>query len=219
MRLISGRVILAAARLALFYTAVVILEIGILQFALLSGFPTLRSIGRMALALSIPFIAAFVLLGLARRWGFVALWLILAGFWIYLSRHFGGIWPLDPTLFLSWSIFALPLWIIGQAGIPSRSLTILRVGAIRFSTSTALLVCWAALLVVPFFPAVIDVLYGWRIAHLSKRVWQAAPFVLSAYALWHVWRGTATMRSAADLRVTDHPSYVSRRDVPLASGL
>ena len=54
MRLISGRVILAAARLALFYTAVVILEIGVLQFALLSGFPTLRSIGRMAMELSVP---------------------------------------------------------------------------------------------------------------------------------------------------------------------
>ena len=195
MRLISGRVIRSAAKLALFYAAVVILEIVVLALVGREGFPTAPEIGETAAKLGMPFAVAFVLLALARRWGFVALWLILVAFWIYLGR-FGGIWSLYPTLLTSWSVLALPLWMIGQAGIPSRSSTPLRLGPIRISASAVLLACWAALLVISHVPAVIDVAYSYRFANLSRRVWQGAPFVLSAYATWHVWRGTSSPAAA-----------------------
>jgi hypothetical protein len=93
---------------------------------------------------------------------------------MYLQHQYGGIWSLDPQLFFDWSRLALPLWIIGQAGIPSRSSPPVRIGPVRVSTSTLLLVCWVAMLIVP----------------------------LCAYATWHAWRGTSAPRSPAELRVT-----------------
>lgn len=99
MRLISRRVILAATRLALIYVALVVLEDVILHFAYRLGIPSLDVIGEMALWLSIPFGGSFVLLAVARRWGLLALWLILGGCWMYLQLHYGEIWSLDTQLF------------------------------------------------------------------------------------------------------------------------
>jgi hypothetical protein len=197
MSLISGRVILAAAKLALFYIALVGLEIVVLGMALQVAVPNLRDIGAMAAMLSIPFAGAFLLLAIARRWGFVALWAILGAFWLLLTVASGAWrWGINfPQLFVPWSLFALPLWIIGQAGIPSRSSIRLRIGLVRFSTSMALLVCWAALLVgaqwfVPFRLGL--PLRASGVANLLGWVWGVAPLLLSAYATRHVWRGTAS---------------------------
>jgi hypothetical protein len=171
------------------------LEIVAILVALRRGAPTLETIAGMAVWLSIPFAGAFVLLAVARRWGFIALWAILGAFWILLALASGAwAWASQfPRLFLPWSVFALPLWIIGQAGIPSPSPTRLRVGPVRMSTSMALLLCWAALLVSVeafalrqawiFRASTLTNLFGW--------IWGLAPLVLSAYAIRHVWRGTA----------------------------
>ena len=189
MRLISGRVILAAAKLAAFYVALVTLELVVLGIAFRVGVPPLRGIGEMAIILSIPFAGAFVLLAIARRWGFVALWGLLAVLW-FLSVSASGAWEwssLYPKLFVPWSILALPLWVIGQAGIPRRSAGLI-------SPSMALLVCWAALLLgVLLFASPRDAAY-WHprsVAAALAWIWAPMPLILSAFAISHVWRGTA----------------------------
>ena len=201
MSLISRRVILAAAKITLVYTALVSLEFLMLSLAWRIGAPRLGDIAAIAAGLAIPFAAAFILLAVARRWGFVALWAILGALWIFMIIGTGSwSWPSEyPLSFLPWSIFALPLWIIGQVGIPSQRSARLRLGPLRFSTSTALLVCWAALLlgaqwfipeisVGPYQPSAIAKLAGW--------IWAVAPPLLCAYAIQHVWRGTATQSTA-----------------------
>ena len=188
--LLNTRAIFAAARLALFYSAFVILEILVLIVLMHDGVPSLSDFGEMASSLSIPFAGAFLLLAVARRWGLVALWTILGAFWI-LVTFVSGSWhyPIDfPRLFLPWSIFALPLWIIGQVGIA-------RISSQRISTSMALLICWAALLLsIQFFGLprtefVHPHRYG--IADLLAWIWAPMPLILSAFAIRHVWRGTA----------------------------
>jgi hypothetical protein len=194
MSLINGRVIFAAAKLALFYVALVAIELPVL---IVIRVASLGVITQVAGLLAIPFAAAFVLLAVARRWGFVALWAILCAFWGLLTVS-AGAWGwavLFPMLFLPWSVLALPLWIIGQAGIPSRSATRLRIGPVGFSISMTLLICWAALLLgaqwfasfrtdfYPSGPPTIAKVLGWT--------WGVAPLLLSAYATRHAWRGTA----------------------------
>jgi hypothetical protein len=137
MSLVSGRIILAAAKLALFYIALVILGIVALDVALRAGAPPWDILVEMGAWLSIPFGGAFLLLALARRWGFVALWALLGAFWVFLA-FVSGSWQSPnafPQLFVPWSIFALPLWL------------------------------------------------AWLRAPI--------PLILSAFAIRHVWRGTA----------------------------
>ena len=196
MSLIRGRVILAAAKLALFYVALVAVEIALLIVAFTGEVPRRGEIAQMSALLAIPFAFAFLLLAVARRWGFVALWGILGTLWVFLTLESGAwAWSITfPRLFLPWTIFALPLWIIGQAGIPSRSATRLGIGPLSVSVSMALLLCWTALLLgaqwlVPF--ETYRPYHPTRIANPLGWIWGVAPFVLSAYAMRHVWRGTA----------------------------
>ena len=206
MSLISGRVILAAARLALVYTVLVTLELVAVSFAWRVGAPRLGDIAAIAAGLAIPFAAAFILLAVARRWGFVALWAVLGGLWIFMTIDAGIAtrgWEWSFAYgesFLPWSIFALPLWIIGQVGIPSRASARLRIGPLHFSASTALLVCWAALLLGAQWLIPPEIFVGpYRplgIANLAGWIWGVAPLLLCAYAMRHVWRGTATLSTA-----------------------
>jgi hypothetical protein len=201
MSLMSERVILAAGKLALFYVVCVALEMAVLILTLGGGLSRLTIVGQMATWLSIPFAGAFLLLAVARRWGLVAMWIILAGFWGLLTLA-SGAWGWASNflqLFLPWSIFALPLWIIGQGGIPSRSPTRLRVGPVRLSMSMVLLVCWAALLVGGKWfarPAGIYVYRPAEVMNMLGWIWGVAPFVLSAFAIRHVWRGTVNAITA-----------------------
>jgi hypothetical protein len=188
--LTSKRVILAAAKLAAIYIALVILGIVVLDVTLRAGVPPLDVIREFAIWLSIPFACAFVLLAVARRWGFVALWVILGALWIAIgvvARSWR--WSIDfPSLFVLWTIFALPLWIIGQAGIPLPSRR-------RISPSMVLLACWAVLLVSSRFvlprtdPPDLDPHSALLFA--LAWIWAPMPLVLSAFAISHVWRGTA----------------------------
>lgn len=188
MSLISGRVTLAAAKLALFYIGFVILEIVVLGFVLRLGLPSLHDTRDMAGMLSIPFAAAFLLLATARRWGFIALWTILGAFWIFVAVASNArAWPtLYPQVFFAWSILALPLWIMGQAGLR-------RTSTRRISGSMLMLVCWAILLFgtqfftkYRAFPVRAD-----GIADIVAWIWVPMPLILTAFAIRHVWRGTA----------------------------
>jgi len=193
--LLSKRVILAAARIALFYVVLVALA-----FALLvSAFVGWRGMGidivGMAEWLSVPCALAFLLLAAARRWGFVTLWAILGAFWCWVvldSQSLRSPRQL-PLVFMVWSAFALPLWIIGQAGIPA-------VSPRRFSPSMVMLICWCILLVTPrlFGLPQIEVFpprnYG--LADLVSWIWTPLPLILSAFAMRHVWRGTANAVAA-----------------------
>ena len=190
------RAIFAAAKLASFYAALVLLEIMLLAVAFRLGVPTLREIGEMASWLAIPFAGAFLLLAIARRWGFVALWTILGAFWILITLASGSWrWPIDfPRIFVPWSIFALPLWIIGQAGIA-------RTSTRRVSPSMNMLVVWAILLLCVRFVTLprtdyVGDFHRFGIADLLGWIWAPVPLILSAFAIRHVWRGTAKPISA-----------------------
>ncbi|HKW46111.1 MAG TPA: hypothetical protein VJN70_01645 [Gemmatimonadaceae bacterium] len=190
MSLISGRVTLAAAKLALFYIGFVILEIVVLGFVLRLGLPSLHDTRDMAGMLSIPFAAAFLLLATARKWGFIALWTILGAFWIFVAVASNArAWPtLYPQVFFAWSILALPLWIMGQAGLP-------RTSTRRISGSMLMLVCWAVLLFgVRFFAKYQPPAFPGRqdgIANIIAWLWVPMPLILSTFAIRHVWHGTA----------------------------
>jgi hypothetical protein len=69
---------------------------------------------------AICFAIAFLLLAVARRAGFTALWLIGAGLW-----GWAVIQELDPfgvrAAFLAWSVFAAPLYAMCTLGFPRQS--------------------------------------------------------------------------------------------------
>ncbi len=199
MSLINKRVTLAACRLALFYTAFVALEILALWVAsAVNIWLTIRELFGVSVLLMIPFAGAFLLLALARRLGLVAFWIILIGLWV-LPFALAKTFPtplLFPLIFLSWSILALPLWVIGQVGIPRRSSFGLGLGPVRISPSMALLACWVFLLAgVRLFGSLADYpemgVLSIRIAEPLAWIWGVAPLLLSAFAIQHVWRGTA----------------------------
>src|SRR5687768_17596616 len=87
---------------------------------LLEGPPLLwRDLAFLALpfaVLFIIFIIAFVILAVARRVGFAALWILLAGLWTWMMIAKGSSVEALPSVFLGWSTFALPLFVIGVLG-------------------------------------------------------------------------------------------------------
>lgn len=182
----------------------VVLEMAAIVLASVARLPTLAEIGAMALWLVAPMAAAFLLLATARRWGFLALWAILGGLWIWLAieRH-SWFLPLEfARSFYTWTILALPLWIIGQAGVPSRSSARFQLGALRLSMSTVVLVSWAGLFVIglhvePLAPhPLLNRVPG--LAEFCGWIWAWAPFLLITFAMRHVWLGTATRTSVSE---------------------
>ena len=210
MNLIRGRVILAAAKLALFYGGMVVLEMAAIVLVSVARLPTLAEIGEIAPWLVGPMAAAFLLLATARRWGFLALWAILGGLWMWLAieRH-SWFLPLEfARSFYSWTILALPLWIIGQARVPSRSPARFRLGALSLSMPTLVLACWGGLFVIGLR---VDPLAShpllYRVpglAELCGWIWGWAPFLLITFAMRHMWLGTATRASANDDSIASH---------------
>ena len=187
---VTKRVILAAGKLALFYVALV--AVGFVVFMI--GFLPRDvgvDIGAMIAGLAIPCAVAFLLLAVARRWGLLSLWAILGALWCWMLVDARALslprqLPLD---FMLWSVFALPLWIIGQVGIPV-------VSSRRISPSMAMLIGWAILLITPqLFDLGRILVYPsrpWRAADWISFMWAPMPLILSAFAVRHVWRGTAT---------------------------
>jgi len=198
MKLISRRVIFAAAKLALIYCVLLCVEIAALFLLIRPSTVFIGDLAGPALALLVPFGIAFVLLAVARRAGFVALWAILVGYWVALVVQSRPFVPHTlPMLFVLWSLLAMPLWIIGHAGIPDTSSPAIRIAGVKLSWATTALLCWLLLLVgsrlfwplrgttivLPRTPVPADIA-AWAL-------WAPAPLLIGAFAVRHVWRGTA----------------------------
>lgn len=200
MKWISGRVILAAAKLALIYGVLLLVGFA-LFFTLFAWGQTFRvaDLAGALLVLAIPFGTAFLLLAIARRAGFVALWTILLVFWGFVVSLGGMKMPhLIPLDFAVWSMLALPLWIIGHAGLRDPSSRKLRIGPFTFSPATMVLSCWLLLLassrLFGLFQTSIVIVSPPRPPDLALwTLWAPAPLWISAFAVRHVWRGTAAL--------------------------
>ena len=191
------RVVLAAVRLAGLYVIGVVLML--LPFMLLpgGGIPAFRELARLAAPAGILFAVAFLLLAIARRAGFVALWLLLAGLWtlVLVVREL----PIDVMIgFVGWTVLAFPLHVLGALGVPS-ALRV-RLGRASLRATTAAMILWAVLLI----PAVVVLYTSSFVAHpldeaaayrmaglVAPFVWGPAPFLIAALSLAHVWTGTA----------------------------
>jgi hypothetical protein len=111
----STRAIKAALRLAGFY-AVCVTVLVVALVVSLGGFRDIvRDLGALALPAGICFAVAFLLLLLARRLGFTALWLALLALWALASFRNPGPGP----VFVLWSLFAAPLFLMVQLGFRS----------------------------------------------------------------------------------------------------
>ena len=95
--------------------------------------------------LAIPLGVAFLLLAVARRAGFVAFWTILLVFWGFVVRAV-RVPDAIPLEFVFWSVLALPLWIIGHAGVRDPASRKIRLGRLTLSQPTLVLWCWLLLL-------------------------------------------------------------------------
>ena len=197
------RVVPAAATLAGIY----VLGVGVCIAVLLGVWtvngwgdpPSVNDLIELARWLVPPAAVAFILLAVARRAGFIALWALLVCLWIFLLDSSYALQI--PPRFLSWSLFALPLWIIGQLGVIRH----LPSDRVRLSLG-AILGIWIALAFAgsfffapfPSFHGGIPLLPYPAATIAAWLVWFPAPFILSAVAVHHVWRGTSALPSAPD---------------------
>jgi hypothetical protein len=198
-------VLLAAARLAALYAiAVALLVLPLFLWQRRSLHHVHHLLG-YALPSAFVFGVAFVLLAVARRAGFVALWVVLAGLWILILHGVVAAYPSDIiSAFVGWSALAIPLAVLGGLGVPP-TLRI-QIGRWGGSAVSVAAVLWAALLtpalmvfVSPALP-----LHPLHYAALDRQVGEVAWFVwapgallISMLCLAHVWVGTAQSRVPA----------------------
>jgi hypothetical protein len=95
-------------------------------------------------------------------------------------------------------MLALPLWIIGHAGLRDPSSRKLCIGPFTFSPATIVLSCWLLLLassrLFGLFQTSIVIVSPPRPPDLALwTLWAPAPLWISAFAVRHVWRGTAAL--------------------------
>lgn len=176
--------VLAALRLAGVYGA----GVAVLLLAYLAMGASLHDLMGMLPYLSIPaaicFAVAFLVLGVARRTGFVILWLLVFGIWLW--QALGGTshnWRFSHINldFIAWSILAAPLYTMVAIGFPPT-------GTRRAWISWAVAAAWAALAVAadrigsPFF------FYGppSALTILLRILWLAAPTVLTLTAIYRI---------------------------------
>jgi hypothetical protein len=184
------RVVRAAATLALFYAGFVVIEFFVLAASIGRPPQSLRELLQIAPFFAIPFVGSFGLLAIARRVGFAALWVLLAGFWVFLLRDTSP--PALAPAFLIWSILALPLWLMGQLGVArTRTVGKLPVGAQAVGLALWAVLILAARLAVPLEAGELYVVPPGPPTVIVWIIWAPAPFLISAFALRHVWRGTA----------------------------
>lgn len=188
-------VILAAARLAGVYTLLAIPFLLPWAFAG-HGLPALSDLAIYALPMGALFLGAFAVLAIARRAGFIVLWLLLTALWVQFLRLIGH--PSEILLaFITWSGLAIPLALLGALGVSSA----LRLPFGRWQPRVTRITpaLWAALLIPavgllfqpafglhPLREAAINRLAG----ALGWFIWAPAPAVLAALAVAHVWIGT-----------------------------
>ena len=197
-----GRVVAAAARLAAIYAVgVAILLLAGLPFVNRT-LPAWRDLLGIALPIGVLFAVAFVMLAVARRAGFVALWLVLVGMWIWMiAQVIGDVRMLSivATAFFVWSVAALPLYTMGAVGLPARKR--IAVGRGRMSLTTLVFLVWGVLAAGALYFAGLDVGPHRRVAPhgvlatWARFIWGPAPIVIAVLAIVHVWKGTGVPRA------------------------
>ena len=185
------RVIRAAGRLAALYVAttlILLLAAGTLMVGVL---PTLSDLVELWMPVSVAFLVAFLLLAIARRAGFVALWMILVGLWVFLLSA-GGFDASYGRQFVAWSVLALPLYGLGMIGAPSTR-------RLARSSSLAIAIIWFCLIAAGFMVTRL----GTRIELPSQIVdalaliWGSFPLVLGMHEVVRVWNATRDVSAAA----------------------
>ena len=190
---------LAAIRLAAFYAAGVV-SLLLLLGSLLDGPPPLRVLAYVAVPFGVFFLLAFLLLAVARRAGFAALWILLIALWVWMIGE--SELSIDASrIFLAWSALAIPLFAIGALGTSGAQLTAPTL--IRTPRPLPILLVWSVLaalalyatggtMALPFYVDPDQLVYK-----LGRFVWLPAPFAFSAIELARVWRATSPATSDA----------------------
>jgi hypothetical protein len=151
---------------------------------------------------------AFLVLVIARRIGFLLLWLVLVGLWVWMLLVPGVGDPFllltygvgHPFRFVGWSVLAFPLFIISVVAGAQPSLT--KVGPWHASTAFVMAVLWMVL-------AAAGVVlrdyghphYSWgsesaaiAFAILGWLVWGVMPFLIAGLAVRAFWTGTESVK-------------------------
>jgi hypothetical protein len=116
-----GRVTMAAARLAALYGLAVVLLMVVLALWTSEWVGAVSGVVALHLwVFTILFVGAFILLATARRAGFALIWLLLVGAWVWWVWPLGRArWTSDAvfTLFVFWSVLALPFYGLGAIAL------------------------------------------------------------------------------------------------------
>src|SRR5687767_11945607 len=130
----------AALSLALIYVVGVALLYAPIRLWLTPHAPGLSELPTLSLELGIYAAIAFLLLAMARRVGFILLWLLLLAAWIANVGSSTVRPEALPGFFILWTVLALPLYVITAWGIPSssqaaptRRLSAIEVGALLWA--------------------------------------------------------------------------------------
>lgn len=115
----SKRIFAAAVRLAALYAVCVIATLAIVLACSKSLALLIDALPWLGIPGAICFAGAFVLLAVARRAGFIALWLILLGLWATPIILRGDIFTEWDSAFLFWTILAAPLYAMVMLGFRS----------------------------------------------------------------------------------------------------
>jgi hypothetical protein len=190
-------VIAAAARLAALYGLGILLLLSALVLWTGDWVGNARGILRLfGSVFGILFGLAFLLLAAARRLGFAALWVLLCAMWVWLlSRGWVPVGLL--AVFVFWSVMALPFYVLGAIGFPSRR--VLHVGRWTTTVPVLVLVGWVLLLVITLrvTPATYLLVassppvgsFGELspLLKLGPALWAPAPILISLEALIRLW--------------------------------
>jgi len=189
------RILKAAVVLAALYTLgvlVLLALVGVLRSRAL----VLEGLSEIVVPFSIFFGFAFVVFAVARRIGFVLLWLVLVSFWLGMLFA-GGISDLlyrgiaYPSGFLLWSALAFPLFAIGSMA-PGRG-SFLKIGPWSASASVTIGILWVLL----FVGSVILELY----AHPQSLFWTSTSSAITLAALgWILWAPMPLAIAAVSVR-------------------
>ncbi|HEY0018247.1 MAG TPA: hypothetical protein VGC13_18170 [Longimicrobium sp.] len=121
-----GQIMMAAARLAALYALAVVLLMVVLALWTREWVGAVSGVASQHLwVFAILFAGAFVLLATARRAGFALIWVLLVGAWVWWVWPLGrSRWTSDAvfSLFVFWSILALPMYALGAIALPGPQL-------------------------------------------------------------------------------------------------
>ena len=192
------RILLAAARLAALYAAFV-LVLFTAYGLYVAGPASLRELLLDSpLLAAFGFIVGFLLLAIAKRFGFVVLWILLVAVWITQVRD--SSWSVYLlTSFLRWTVLAAPLYALTAIGLTADSNQRLLMREILLTA-----VVWATVtgLALKFSYLAIDVGYPHAPYALARAIaiylCLPLPFLISARELLRIgWAMRTTSRQVA----------------------